>query len=199
MGQHLDSDSGLALNLSQGSLTRSGVGRVLPIPESLFDGLASGLSEDGLRSWGRGWGAMVGVSLAGQAEQTRSAQWVVGTLAREFALWGLGHPSLEQWGRALVVALKQPVGQLAGQPLLEGVVEGALRSAFARPQLEVVAVEGGGQQTPELLRLLVCGPRAAERVRRARNEGAGWGEILVDLNRGASGDASDASSKEEAN
>lgn len=183
MGQDLDSDVGLALNLSAGSLTRSGAGRVLPIPARLFGGLVSALSEEELRRWGRSWGQMLGLSLVGEGAQPRSSQWVVDRLTREFALWGLGQPTLEQWGRALVVVVREPVAQPVGALLLAGVVEGALREAFAQPRVEVLVVEGGAGQEPDPLRLLVCGPRAAERVRQAQSEGVAWAQVVAEFNR----------------
>jgi hypothetical protein len=112
------------------------------------------------------------------APETRAAslERVVGLLADEAALAGLGAVGAERWGRALVLSVDHSPFEEAGDGLLAAVLGAALTELAARPT-ELVVLDRRGPR----VRMLALAPRTATAVRERLDAGESWGAVLVGL------------------
>lgn len=122
------------------------------------------------RDLGAAMGARVAHAMGGAAGVRAAAlETVVGALAVEVALAGLGELGLERWGRAMVITLSG--GPLAKQAeLLAGLVGGAI--AAATGSTAAAAAMGDG-------RYFVGTQRACERLRSYVTAGTAFGDALA--------------------
>lgn len=141
---------------------------------------------------GEAMGRRVAVRLAARAgaqtdgdkrrhEAVRAAgiDQVVGELAGEMAIAGMGALGAERWGKALALVVAQsPFGE-DGDDLLAGILQAALR-AMTGASARIVRLV----RDPDRVRFLVVGGATVEAVRARLGKGESWGAVLAALQPG---------------
>lgn len=115
------------------------------------------------------------------AVRRSSLEEVVGQLAAELALVGLGALSHETWGHAMVPVVDQSPLGAEGDAFLARVIEAALR-ALTGQEAGVVPIHRDGVRA----RFVVVAPGVAEDVGARLRGGESWGSVLVQLHPPAS-------------
>lgn len=101
---------------------------------------------------------------------------VIGELAGELAIAGLGSLSAERWGKALVLVIERsPFGE-DGDDLAGAILQAALQTMTAAPARIVRLV-----REEERVRFLVVSGAAVEAVRTRLGRGDSWGAVLAAL------------------
>jgi len=135
------------------------------------------VSKDFARRLGTEIGRRVSDRLgdAGQA----GTETVLGALAGELSLHGLGLLGFERWGQALVLTLRGSPFGAGGDGLLGFVLEGVLQRAFGR-DAGVMRL----MRDDTVVRFLVTGRSTVELVQVWLSSGATWSEALARLQTG---------------
>jgi hypothetical protein len=174
-----DPTHSLEFNLDRGSVKLSGSLERVLLPADALAALVRGADSETRRDFARRLGTEAGRRVAERLDSSANSESVVEHLGGELALMGLGSMTLERWGRALVVAVSGSPLRGEGDDILAGVIEGALQRGFGRTAVVVPLV-----RDDSLVRLLVVGTAAGERVRAWLGSGVGWGDALARLNAG---------------
>jgi hypothetical protein len=150
--------------------------RAVIVPAAALATVVAAAGETASRELGRSLGRTLGGRVAGRIGNVREAKLddVLGELATELAIVGLGTMAIERWGRALVVAIDR--APIENDPFLAAVVEGMLAAASGR-ELRTVPLSREGTR----LRVLVGNVASIERVVSWLAEGTAWGEALTRL------------------
>jgi hypothetical protein len=152
--------------------------RVLVPPDVLAE-LLTRAGPKATKDFGHRIGDEVGRRVAerlGTATLTVSVEGMLGQLATDIALFGLGLIGMERWGRALVITVEDsPLGP-KGDEFSASVFEGAIERALGRQTGVVVLARDSG-----LVRLLVVSPTTAGRVRQWVSAGTPWSEAITRL------------------
>ena len=174
-----DPTHAVRFDLPRGSVTAGANERHVLVPCAALDDLVLIAGPEAAAAVGRSLGAAIGKRLAARLGGTTglrgaSIDEVVGDMARELAVAGLGATSIERWGRALVVVIDRPA--VADLPFLASIVEGLLEGASdATVRCTSLGRDGS------MARVLVAGERASARAREMLEKGAAWGEVLARL------------------
>jgi hypothetical protein len=165
----------LTFDFATGQVKTAGGERLLLIPLSTLDELASSAGVPAASRMARGLGVSIGrraASKLGSIDQIRGAslEAVVSELAFEIALAGWGSLTLERWGKAMVLVLGHaPVSE---KGVVAALLEGAVEAAVAR-EVHGAALAGDGP-----VRILIANEKTAERARLWSAEGASFGEVV---------------------
>lgn len=166
-------DASLRLDLPRGSAELRGEPVVVLSAQALETLLRAAPSASRV-DMGRDIGQQMGKHVAdglGGADGVRNAsiEDVIGALATEIALAGLGEVALERWGRAMVIALSG--GPLAHQTeLLSGVLGGAIAAA-TNSNASAVSIGDG--------KYFVGSARSCDRLRAQITSGTTFGEAIA--------------------
>jgi hypothetical protein len=171
-------------DLATGQVETDAGERLLLIPLSVLDELAESEGVQTASRLARGVGTAIGRRMArklGSIEGVRGAslEAFVTELALQMAISGWGSPSLERWGKAMVVSVDHsPVREHA---LMAALVEGALGAAAGR-EVHGVVLAGDGP-----VRVLLANAKGAVQVRGWTAEGVSASEIIARLHGAARG------------
>jgi hypothetical protein len=177
-----DTARAVDFDLARGVVQGSSGERVVLVPASVLDEMMRLLSAPDAARAGRAIGAACGARVAqrlGGADKVRDAsiELVLGHLAGELAVAGIGSIRLERWGRALLAVVANAA--TGNGAVLASILEGALGEATAREvACAVIAREEGAA------RVLVGRKAAIERAVGWLAEGTPWGDVLARLQRG---------------
>jgi hypothetical protein len=151
--------------------------RLVLVPPSALDDLASSVGIEAASRFARAIGAAVGRRAAqklGSIEGVfgASLEAFVSELALEVAVSGWGSLSIERWGRAMVVAVEH--APVADHRLIAALIEGAIEGAAGKA-VHGISLRG------EVARILVVGEKTAERVRDWIAEGMSGQDVIARL------------------
>jgi hypothetical protein len=151
--------------------------RLVLVPPSALDDLASSVGVEAASRFARAIGVAVGRRAAqklGSIEGVLGAslEAFVSELALEMAVSGWGSLSIERWGRAMVVAVEH--APVADHRLIAALIEGAIEGAAGKA-VHGVSLRG------EVARILVVGEKTAERVRDWIAEGMSGQDVIARL------------------
>jgi hypothetical protein len=159
---------------------KTGTGeRLLLIPLSTLDELASTVGAEPARRLARTMGVSMGRRLAarlGSIDGVRAAsiEAFVSELAFEVALSGWGALSLERWGKAAVLVVNHAAVKEHG--MVAALVEGAIEAASGREVHGVALLVKDGRA-----RVLLASDKTAEKARMWTAEGLGAGDVIARL------------------
>ncbi len=167
----------VTFDLATGQVRSIGDDRLVFVPPSALDDLASSVGVDAASRFARTIGAAVGKRVAHRLGSTEgvlgaSLEAFVSELALEVALSGWGSLRIERWGRAMVVAVEH--APVVDHRLIAALVEGAIEAVAGRTVRGVLL---GG----EVARVLVVSERTAERARDWMAEGVSSQDVLARL------------------
>ena len=180
MTPRFDPTRAIVYDLACGQLRDDEGASRLNLPTHLLLRLCEHAGEQGTSEFAHALGDDLGRRLADQLGDERTnadiEAWTE-HLGGQVALVGLGDLKVEQWGRALVLRISgAPEGTTK---ILEGVLEGALQRGLSR-QTRLVGFDRDGETE-----FLVLSSDAADRVRSMAQTGAGLGQIVEELHKGA--------------
>jgi hypothetical protein len=171
----------VTFDLATGQVRSSGDERLVLVPPSAFDDLASSAGIDAASRFTRAVGAAIGKRAAQKLGSVdgvlgASLEAVVSALALEVALSGWGSLRMERWGRAMVVAVEH--APVADPRLIAALVEGAIEASAGKA---VHGVSLGREMGGEAARVLVVSETTAERARGWLAEGVNAQDVLAKL------------------
>jgi hypothetical protein len=175
----------VTFDLATGKVRSSGDERLVFVPPSALDDLASSVGVEAASRFARAIGVAVGQRVArklGSSEGVLGAslEAFVSELALEVALSGWGSVRIERWGRAMVVVVEH--APISNHRLIAALIEGAIEAAAGRAVHGVsLGREQSGEAGAEPARVLVVSETTAERARGWMAEGASGQEILARL------------------
>jgi hypothetical protein len=175
-------------DVARGIVRGSNSERLVLLPASVLDDMMRTLPAPEAARAARAFGVACGTRIAarlGGADKVREAEiaLVLGHLAGELGVAGIGAIRLERWGRALVVVLANAA--IGNGAALASIVEGTLEAATGREvACAVIAREPGAFPDHGSSRILVASKAAIERAVGWLAEGAPWGDVLARLQRG---------------
>jgi|HubBroStandDraft_2_1064218.scaffolds.fasta_scaffold35529_2 hypothetical protein len=171
-------------DLATGQVETDAGERLLLIPHSVLDELAETEGMQTASRLARGIGASIGRRVAGKlgsidGVRGASLEAFVTELALQMAISGWGSPSLERWGKAMVVSVDHAPVKERG--LVAALVESTVGAAADR-EVHGVVLAGGGP-----VRVLLTSAKGAVQVRGWMAEGVSGGEIIARLHVAAIG------------
>ena len=145
------------------------------MPVAALAELVRSAAPETVATLGRAIGFGIGARAAAGLTDSKSASLedFVTQLAGEAAMAGIGAWSLERWGRALVVVLRDAP---AIETLLAPLVAAALEAASGR-KVSCTLLSNGADGA----RVLVSSDRAVQRVRQWTASGVSWGDAIAKL------------------
>ncbi len=181
MTPRFDPTRALVFDLARGQFRDAESTLRLNLPAHVLFSFCEGLGAEPTQGLARALGTELGrrtLAQMGKGPDTASVEEWTEHLGGQLALLGLGELSVEQWGKALVIAVQ---GAPPGSDALLGPLLGAaLQRALSR---DVDIVTFGDSQR---LSLLVASSAGAERARTMKKQGAGLGQVVEALHGGAS-------------
>jgi len=178
-----DPTHSLKFDLARGRVSVDNASVRLVLPADALQKLCESAGDDAVRDFGFGIGTEIGRRVANRlpAIQLASIEDVVEHLGGEMALMGIGSLGIERWGRALVfVVTGDPFGA-SGEVLVASLLQGAIQRALSRDVLPLFLSRDGEQ-----VRYLATNAQAASKIQAWMANGAKWGEVLAQLQAGAS-------------
>jgi hypothetical protein len=172
-----DPTQSVEFNFDRGTVKLGGETERVVVPADTLALLLKEADSDTRREFALRLGTEAGRRAAERLLPSPSTETVVEHLGAELALMGFGSLGAEQWGKALVVTVRNSPFRGAGDELLAGVLEGALQRAFGRATTVIPL-----HRDDALVRLLVVSTRAASRVRDWLGGGVSWSDVLSRLN-----------------
>lgn len=163
-------------------------GRAVIVPAAALAALAAAAGDGPAHALGRAIGESLGARVKARLDVSGgSLDAVLGELATELALVGLGTLSIERWGRALVLCVSDaPFATASGDALLAAALSAMVSAASGR-EVHTTPLARDGRD----LRVLVGNGASVERVQGWLTAGVAWGEAITRLHApAASGDAS---------
>ncbi len=180
MTPRFDPTRAIIYDLARGQLRDDEGASRLNLPAHLLLRLCEHAGHEASSEFSRALGAELGRRVAdklGREKDTANVEVWTEHLGGQFALIGLGDLKVEQWGRALVLRITDaPKGM---SHIIEGVLEGALQRGLSR-KATVVGFDRDGE-----LECLVVSDETAGRVRALAQDGAGLGQVVEELHKGA--------------
>lgn len=180
MTPRFDPTRAIVYDLARGQLHDDEGAARLNLPVHLLLRLCEHAGPEGAMEFARALGEDLGRRITdrlGEAGASADIQAWTEHLGGQVALVGLGDLAVEQWGRALVLRVS---GAPAGlDRLLESVLEGAIQRGLGR-HVSLV-----GFTRAEQIEFLVLSPEAAQKARGMALNGAGLGQVIEDLHKGA--------------
>ena len=177
--QPFDPNGAVRFDLSSGSASDSRGARLVLVPSAALESLgAEALAQIGSHI-GRACGSRVAEQLGGDGG-VRSAplELVVGHLAGELAIAGIGAVHIERWGRAMIAVVSNP--SIANEGFVGAVLANALSTASGRD----VSAAALGVERGEA-RYFLGSQSTSERVLRLVAEGKTYAEVVTILQGGA--------------
>jgi hypothetical protein len=180
MTPRFDPTRAIVYDLSRGQLHDDEGASRLNLPAHLLLRLCEHAGLEGTvefaRALGEDLGRRVASRLGAEASVAGIEAWTE-HLGGQVALLGLGNLSVEQWGRALVL-------RVGGMPsgldrILESVLEGALQRGIGR-QVSLIGFSRGDE-----IEFLVLSPETSHKARTLAQSGAGLGQVVEELHKGA--------------
>jgi hypothetical protein len=180
MNPRFDPSRAIVYDLARGQLSDDEGSSRLNLPVSLVTRLCSHAGAEAAHEFGRALGEDLGRRIShrlGEGGATASIETWTEHLGGQLALVGLGDLAVESWGKALVLrVLGAPEGC---NELLGAVLTGALQRSLGR-QMEIVSFVHGTRSE-----FLVLSQQGAARARELISDGAGLGNVVEELHRGA--------------
>lgn len=175
-----DPSRSILVDLARGQLRDDEDAARVNLPAHLLSRLCEQAGEHATRDFSSALGTELGRRikdrLGNAVEKATTEEWVE-HLGGQLALVGLGDLSMEQWGKALVLRV---VGSPAGlTEVVSGVLCGTLSRALGR-NISTVSFE-----SEDGTAFLILTQSAAEKVQKLADAGAGLGEAVDQLHRGA--------------
>ncbi len=175
-----DPTRAIIYDLARGQLRDDEGSSRLNLPAHLLLRLCEHAGKEAASEFSRSLGAELGRRVTdklGNEKDAANVEVWTEHLGGQLALVGLGDLKVEQWGRALVLRISSPPKGMAS--IIEGVLEGALQRGLSR-KATVIAFERDDQ-----LECLVVSDDTAARVRSLTQSGAGLGQVIEELHKGA--------------
>jgi hypothetical protein len=170
--------SSVAFDLRRGAIELRGVAGQVLVPADALLSLTLAADREAAKDFGSRIGTEIGRRLGERLNDAANAtiETVLGLLAGELSVLGLGLLGLERWGRALVLSVRgSPFGG-AGDGLVAAILESALQRAFGRDVGVMRLV-----RDDDAARFLVTSRASVELVQVWLSSGATWSEALARL------------------
>jgi hypothetical protein len=173
-----DPSKAVTFDLTQGLVHLEGARLLVPAAALLALAAAAGPDARAVftRTLGEAMGRRVADRLSGDGVGAAAVDVVIEHLGGELALAGLGSLGLERWGRAVVLVVDHSPLGAEGDPLLEGVLAGAIVAAAGRAALALHLGREGARA-----RFLLGSAAGVAKVRDLLAGGVPWGDALVRL------------------
>jgi hypothetical protein len=165
-------------DLATGRVETDAGERLVLVPLPSFDELVEWAGPDVASRFARGIGASIGRRIAsrlGHAAGVRGAslEGFVTEMALQMALSGWGSPSIERWGKALVVSVEHAPTRDRG--VVVAFVEGALGAAVG------TEVHGAALSADGSVRVLLTNATRAAEARGWTSDGVSAAEVIARL------------------